>query len=173
TNVLALEVRPTALRLGPTIEVALAASDLGHIVRGPVVQRLGERSATIVFETDLPMLGEVHWGVSAGAYEHTAGDAEPAMRHEIALADLPAGATVHYDVAVRMAPDAGDDASPDYAFHTAPGAADVVRFVVYGDVRGGHEIHREVLRAALAEAPDFVVSTGDMVQRGSDEADWQ
>jgi len=109
SNVLALEVRAAPSRLAPSIDVALAGSDLGHIVRGPLVQRLGERSATIAFETDLPMVGEVRWGASE-KYDHVAAEARATLRHVIALADLPPGGVVHYAVAARMAPEAADDA---------------------------------------------------------------
>jgi hypothetical protein len=167
-NQLELDVRPLPARLAPTVELALTGGEAGRIVRGPIVQRLGERSATIVFETDLPVVGTVRWGSAAHAYDHHASDPAPTLRHELALADLPAGGAVHYTIA------AGDDAeSADTVFHTTPGRDDVIRFVVYGDVRNGHDVHAEILRSVAAEAPDFIVSTGDMVLRGTDEADWQ
>jgi acid phosphatase type 7 len=49
----------------------------------------------------------------------------------------------------------------------------VVRIGVYGDVRGGHDVHRRLVEQMLAEPLDLVTVTGDMVLRGSDEADWQ
>src|SRR5438876_407545 len=49
-NVLALEVRPTYARLAPIVDLSLEASEEGHVVRGPIVQRVGETRATIVFE---------------------------------------------------------------------------------------------------------------------------
>jgi 3',5'-cyclic AMP phosphodiesterase CpdA len=49
----------------------------------------------------------------------------------------------------------------------------VVRIGVYGDVRGGHDVHRRLVESMLGEALDIVTVTGDMVLRGSDEADWQ
>ena len=62
---------------------------------------------------------------------------------------------------------------PEAAFHTVPRPEEPIRFVVYGDVRSGHAAHAELVEAILDEAPDFVVSTGDMVLSGSDEGDWQ
>jgi hypothetical protein len=67
----------------------------------------------------------------------------------------------------------GGDATPERVFHTAPRPGDVVRFAVYGDTRGGHEVHQRIVDSLLTEAPDFVVVTGDMVLRGSDEGAWQ
>src|SRR5262249_15604486 len=166
-------VRPSAARLAPVVELELAGSDLGHIVRGPIVQRVGEHEATIVFETNLPMLGEVRWGSVASTYDHRVAETDPSTRHVLLLEGLPRDRAIHYQAAALPEVGAADEASPDFAFHVAPGARDVVRFVVYGDVRGGHETHAEIVKAALGEAPDFVVSTGDMVLRGNDEADWQ
>lgn len=167
TNVLALEVRPALVRLAPRIEVALEGNELESVTRGPLIQRLGERSASIVFETDVAVVGKVRFGTTASSYGRTVVDAAPTRHHELVLDGLEPGMAVHYQIV------AGPDAGPDYVFHTAPPAEEVVRFIVYGDVRGGHAVHAEVLRAALAEAPDFIVSTGDMVLRGTDEADWQ
>ena len=172
-NQLTVEVRPSAARLAPVVEMELSGSDLGHIVRGPIVQRVGEHDATIVFETDLPMLGEVRFGTAASTYDHRVAEADPSTRHVLLLEGLPRDRAIHYQAAALPEVGAADEASPDFVFHVAPAAGDVVRFVVYGDVRGGHETHAEIVKAALGEAPDFVVSTGDMVYRGNDEADWQ
>jgi predicted phosphodiesterase len=49
----------------------------------------------------------------------------------------------------------------------------VIRIGVYGDVRGGHAIHRKLVDQMLGEGLDLVAVTGDMVLHGSDEADWQ
>ena len=44
--------------------------------------------------------------------------------------------------------------------------------VVYGDSRSGHPVHAQVLQAILAEDPDLVLHTGDLVERGTEEGDW-
>lgn len=165
-NVLAIEVRPSAARLLPQIDVELSGREAERIVRGPIVGRVGTDRATITFETDGPAVGEVRWGRAAATYdERLAGT--PAVHHQFVLTGLPADAAIHYQVAV------GDEASADASFHTMAERPPVVRFVVYGDVRTGHDVHAEIVKAAAAEAPDFVVTNGDMVLRGTDEADWQ
>jgi acid phosphatase type 7 len=68
---------------------------------------------------------------------------------------------------------AGRGQTPVYMFTTAPAPGDVVRIGVYGDVRGGHDVHRRLVEGMRGEALDLVVVTGDMVLRGSDEGDWQ
>jgi 3',5'-cyclic AMP phosphodiesterase CpdA len=54
-----------------------------------------------------------------------------------------------------------------------PSEAEPLRFAVYGDMRGGHVVHGKIIKSLLEEAIDFVIVTGDLVLRGSDEADWQ
>jgi 3',5'-cyclic AMP phosphodiesterase CpdA len=49
----------------------------------------------------------------------------------------------------------------------------VIRLAVYGDVRGGHDVHAAIVGHLCADAPDAVLFTGDLVLRGHDEGDWQ
>src|SRR5579883_1260104 len=48
-----------------------------------------------------------------------------------------------------------------------------LRFVVYGDTRDGHETHRRLVALIMAQKPDFVIQTGDLVHRGSDAELWK
>ncbi len=45
-------------------------------------------------------------------------------------------------------------------------------FVVLGDTRTQHDVHRAVVARVLAAAPDLVLHTGDLVGDGSDPAQW-
>jgi acid phosphatase type 7 len=166
-NLLAIEVRPSAVRLTPSVDVELVGSDVEKIVRGPIVGRVGSDRAVITFETDAPSLGEVRWGREASRYDQRLAGAGPVTHHQFALTGLFPDAEIHYQVA------AGGEASADLSFHTMAERPAVVRFVVYGDVRTGHDVHAEIARAVMGEAPDFIITTGDMVLRGTDEADWQ
>ncbi|WP_428265206.1 metallophosphoesterase family protein [Haliangium sp.] len=167
-NLLAIELRPSGLRLAPAFDLTLEAVAEARIVRGPIVQRVGVDAAVIAFETDLPTQAVVDYGPTPALGQRllSAGGAL-AMRHLVELRDLPPGQPVHYRVS------AGVGATPGYAFYPAPASAGVLRFAVYGDVRGGHDTHAALVAAILAEAPAFVLNTGDMVLRGSDEGDWQ
>jgi hypothetical protein len=47
------------------------------------------------------------------------------------------------------------------------------QFVVYGDTRTRHDVHRTVINGILKYAsPDFVLHTGDLVEDGNDPALW-
>jgi hypothetical protein len=167
-NLLAVEVRPSGDRPAPALDLELAAATRARIVRGPMLQQVGPTSAAIVFETDLPAQAVVEHGPTParGQVTPSAGGGL-AMRHIVTLRDLPLGQPVHYRVI------AGSDVSGDLVLHPAPTPGAVLRFAVYGDVRGGHDVHARLVAAMLDEAPALVLATGDMVLRGTDEADWQ
>jgi hypothetical protein len=58
-------------------------------------------------------------------------------------------------------------------FKTAPSGAEPFRFVLYGDVRTRHEVHRRVMSAILKSGvPDLVLQSGDLVENGNDSALW-
>lgn len=168
TNTLSVEVRPSGHRLSPSLDLELRAEPgAARIVRGPMIQKVGTDSAVVVFDTDVPARARVHYGATdeLGLTADSAGGGL-AVHHVVPLPDLAPGA-VHYQVVT------GGDASATHRFHTAPAAGEVIRFVAYGDVRGGHRVHARLVEEILDEGPDFVVVTGDLVLRGSDEADWQ
>ncbi len=58
-----------------------------------------------------------------------------------------------------------------------PGArmvkANSFRFVVYGDTRDGHDMHRKLVALILKQKPDFVIQTGDLVHTGSNASLWK
>lgn len=164
-NVLAIEVHPSSRREAPELAVdMLGRRELG-IVRGPVISELGQATATISVETDPDLAATLEWGTGATLDRRLA---SPAGRiHHFALDGLPANTKVSYRVY------AGAARSPLYAFRTAPRPGDVIRIGIYGDVRGGHDVHRRLVNAMLGEGLDLVAVTGDMVARGTDRADWQ
>jgi acid phosphatase type 7 len=59
------------------------------------------------------------------------------------------------------------------SFKTPPTGDAQFQFVVYGDTRTRHEVHRKVIEAILKYAhPDFVMHTGDLVANGNDASLW-
>ncbi|MFI5385045.1 MAG: metallophosphoesterase family protein [Fimbriimonadales bacterium] len=54
-----------------------------------------------------------------------------------------------------------------------PASADNYRFVLYGDCRDGHAAHRKVVALTMKENPAFVIQTGDLVARGSQDELWK
>ncbi|HUQ06848.1 MAG TPA: metallophosphoesterase [Kofleriaceae bacterium] len=167
-NVLAVAVHPTGGSRAPFLELEVLARRGSRVVRGPLVQRVGDTSATVVVETDLPAKAELAWGTTTALGQRAAAAVDGGgRRHRFELSGLPVDAAVHYQITVDGV------AGAARAFATAPRAGDVVRFAVYGDVRGGHSTHAKLIGAMAAEAPDLVLASGDLVLRGTDEADWQ
>lgn len=182
-NLLAVEVHPRTAGKEPFADVELVGADGIRIVRGPYLLRLSEREVTVAFDTDLPSFGEVRWGTT-DAYGRSVSDAPAQTHHALKLAGLKPGTTLHYRVLVRPQPGllAQADGIPlqtpvdsgDAVFHTPPPAGKPLRFVVYGDVRSpGHDVHALIDQRILDEDPDLALVTGDLVDRGSDEGDWE
>jgi acid phosphatase type 7 len=133
----------------------LAAGDT--VVGGPMSVNVGPRTATVVWivkSADVMLKG--------GGEERTA----PALRVEkTTFTGLKSGVTYEYTVP-------GHDELKG-SFKTAPAAGEPFEFVVYGDTRTRHDVHRKVIAAILANTkPDFVLQTGDLVADGNDPSLW-
>lgn len=165
-NALAIEVHPSGRRDAPTLAAELVARRDRGIVRGPIVADATDTTAMIAVETDPDVTARLEWRLAGDAAPRV--ETSPAGRqHRFALSALPPNAQVTYRVI------AGASQSPQYTLHTMPRGDDMLRIGIYGDVRGGHATHRRLVEHMLREGLDLVAVTGDMVLRGSDEADWQ
>ncbi|MBP9086440.1 MAG: metallophosphoesterase, partial [Kofleriaceae bacterium] len=163
-NTLSLQVRPFRKRALPEMEVEVVAAPSVRLVRGPLVQRVTPTTATVVAEVSAAVPASLRWtSGDTGQWQTIASPV--GKRHVFDLAGLPSG-RITYEVHAGAS-------HPTANFFTAPRDNAVVRLAVYGDVRGGHDVHRRIVDAMQGEAPDAVLTTGDMVLRGSDEADWQ
>ena len=129
------------------------------VVGGPYVVNVGKRSATLMW---VVQTGEVSLGTEPGKLDKT----EPILRAEkIQYTGLLAGRRYYYEA---FPGEAGKG-----SFTTPPSDAAKFQFVVYGDTRTRHDVHRTVIEAVLKYAnPDFVMHTGDLVAEGSDASLW-
>jgi len=164
-NTLSIEVHPSGRSDAPTLAAELVGRRDRGILRGPLIASVGATTATIAVETDTGTDASIEWGTGE-AFDHQA-TSPAANRHLFALTDLPARTPIHYRV------HAGASQSAVLTFNTAPAAGDTIRIGIYGDVRGGHATHRQIVDAMLGEPLDLIAVTGDMVLHGSDQADWQ
>jgi len=64
--------------------------------------------------------------------------------------------------------------SPERRFRTPPppGTFDSFRVAIFGDSRGGYAQWGNIARQADTHEPDFLVFTGDMVDRGHSQEEW-
>ena len=142
-----------------TVLSAVQAVADDKIVGGPYVIHVDQRSAT------------VHWIVQSGTVTLTSqggkGDkSAPVLRDEkVSFTGLTPGTTFEYALPGH--------ADVKGSFKTAPKDPVPFQFVVYGDTRTRHEVHRHVVEAIVKYAnPEFVVHTGDLVADGADSSQW-
>jgi hypothetical protein len=165
-HVLALEVHAHKPMLGPLCDAELSGFDAIRIIRGPYLMRPGKSEITIAWDTDLDAPGEIRYGETA-EYGKSERSALPVRHHALRLRGLAPAKSYHYSVL------AGATDSGDATFHTLPQADQPLRFAIYGDTRNGHDIHARLVGELLREDPDFLLTVGDLVDRGSEESDWQ
>jgi len=129
------------------------------IVGGPYVVNATPTSATLMW---MVQTGEASFGGLLGALEHKV----PVLRAEhVHLTGLKPGAVQYYQA---FPGEAGKG-----SFKTPPVGATPFEFVVYGDTRTRHDVHRAVVQGILKYSnPDFAVQTGDLVEDARDNALW-
>jgi hypothetical protein len=143
------------------IAIALAQAAMGadKLVGGPYVVNTGARSATVMWivERAQASLGEAPDKLTRKA---------PSLHAEkISFAGLEAGKTYYYDI--------GQGEAGKGSFTTPPKRGDPYKFLVYGDNRTRHDVHRKVVEKILeGDRPDFVLQTGDLVENGADQSLW-
>ncbi|HEV2690947.1 MAG TPA: hypothetical protein VGV35_20465, partial [Bryobacteraceae bacterium] len=134
--------------------LGLAAATVGlaadKIVGGPLVVNVTPSAATVVW---VVQSGEAKIWTAAGSADRTA----PALRAEnSSFTGLKPGTTYYYDV--------NGTEEGKGSFKTAPAGAEAFDFVVYGDTRTRHDMHRRIVAAVVKSGkPDFVLHTGDLV----------
>jgi len=163
-NVLAIEAHPRTPGRVAMLDAELFGSDAPRAIRGPYFLRIGERDAVLVVDTDLPTRASVTWGKDCDECRRSD---EPSTHHVFTLDRLQPNSSVPYEVRL------GERSLGESGFHTQATVGHAVRFVAYGDVRSGHDIHAQLNERLLIEDPDFALITGDLVDRGSDEGDWE
>lgn len=129
------------------------------VVGGPYVVNVNKRSATLMW---VVQTGEAVLGTEAGKLDKS----QPVLRAEkIQFTGLVAGKKYYYEA---FPGEAGKG-----SFTTPPSGSAKFQFVVYGDTRTRHDVHRSVIQGVLKHAnPDFVMHTGDLVAEGSDASLW-
>lgn len=175
-NVLSLEVHPRAIERCPRVEVELSASDGPRIVRGPYIERMLGGTLDLALETNIPAYLSLRYGrgdsVSSRDKQLSEDPKGPAQTsHRIHLTGLRPGTSYHYQVTITSQNGQRSEL-PLVPLHTPPASGRPLRFVVYGDSRSGHSVHAQVVQSLLAEDPDLILCTGDVVERGTEDSDW-
>lgn len=151
--------------------VASSAGASGPISKGPWVQKVTPTSAIIRLEVDPPAPATVELGIGAAGGDAGAAriieSKEPRALHSILIDKL--------DPATRYAFTVRANGGQKYgAVTTAPSDSTTpFRFLVFGDNRTDDAAHAAVVRAMASSNADFLVHTGDFVNTGASQAEWQ
>jgi hypothetical protein len=142
--------------LGLTAVATLAPAQ--KLAGGPYVVNAGGGSATVVWIMQDKQVavkgpdGAVHTSPSLRVEKTTLTGLKPDTRFE-------------YDI--------GEQGDGRGSFKTPPQTTGSYNFVVYGDTRTRHDVHRRVVTELVKHGiPDFVLQTGDMVADGADSSLW-
>ncbi len=149
----------TALLVLTALGAASCLSAQPKLAGGPFVVNAGQKSATVVWIVET---GRGSLGTAPDKLDTT----RVALRAEkLSFTGLTPGTTYYYNAT-------GTDEGKG-SFKTAPREDTPFQFLVYGDTRTRHDVHRQVIAAILKQSsPDFVLHTGDLVANGSDPSLW-
>ena len=130
------------------------------VVGGPYTVNVTRNSATVMW---VVQGGQAALGTDAGKLDKPA----PALHTErVSYAGLKPGTTYFYDVL-------GGRPGGKGSFKTAPDGDVPFEFVLYGDTRTRHDVHRRVIAAMLAHStPEFALQSGDLVENALDSSQW-
>jgi predicted phosphodiesterase len=136
-----------------------------RMLKGPYLQDLAPTSITVMWQMEPPTAAKLVVTGPGGEHAQAVGAARIA---ESTINGLVAASRYRYRV------EAGDQVWQG-EFATAPptGKDTPFSFVVIGDTRNGTEQHRRVIERMSQEVPDFVLGTGDMVDEGWRQDQWQ
>jgi acid phosphatase type 7 len=150
---------------GLTLALASTASADPRMRKGPYLQDLAPTSITVMWQLDEPRPAKL---VVMGPGGERTLEVASARIAEAAVDNLLPSSRYRYRVEVGSQHWEGE-------FATAPPVGKDVpfSFVVVGDSRSGMESHRRVVARMSQEVPDFVLGTGDMVDDGWREDQWQ
>src|SRR5262245_4132816 len=128
----------------------------GPIRRGPYVQAVGTAEATICFETVDAVEGKVECDgkTSTGVR---------GVRHEIPLRGLKPGTRYRYTI---------QPGGASGSFKTSLDGDGDLFFVAWGDSRTYYDRLGRVAALAARDEPDFTVHTGDLVDEGTFDENW-
>ncbi len=146
------------------VPVRVAAAD-PTMLKGPYLQDLAPRSITVMWQLETPAPAVLSINGPGGERSQ---EVEAARITEATITGLQPASRYRYKVTAAGGTWTGE-------FATAPeiGADVPITFVVIGDTRYGTDAHRRVIERMSQEVPDFVLGTGDMVDEGHRQDQWQ
>lgn len=141
-------------------DLKLPKPSVCKVLAGPYVQNVTPTSATLMWLTDVPSIGEISIS-RENSFKTTSAcrvgevileNLKPATTYSYSLSVTPWGSRSHHSFS-----------GPEYVFKTFPVEPRPISFTIYGDTRSHTERHAAVINAMSKEHPDFVLHTGDLV----------
>jgi acid phosphatase type 7 len=148
-----------------------AFADDPKMVKGPYLQDLAPSAMTIMWEMSPPSNATVEIdgpGSDGKAAPTRAIAVSKAPITEARITDLAPSSRYRYRVTVGAKSWSGE-------FATAPpiGSDSPFSFAAFGDSRQNAGAHRRVIERIAQDVPDFLLGTGDMVDDGAKQEQWQ
>jgi acid phosphatase type 7 len=148
-----------------TASGGVAEAGNARMLKGPYLQDLAPRSITVMWQLDRLAPARI---VVEGIGEARTIEVAGARITEARIDQLTPASRYRYRVEI------GDEAwSGEFATAPEVGADVPFSFIVMGDTRSDADAHRRVVDRMVQEVPDFVLGTGDMVDDGSQQDQWQ
>ena len=144
---------------------AVAHADPPRMLKGPYLQDLAPTSITVMWQLDHAAPARV---VVDGPGGSRTVEFAAARVGEATIDRLAPSSRYRYRVEV-----AGRSWTGEFATAPELGADVPFSFIVMGDTRNDGDAHRRVIERIAQEVPDFVLGTGDMVDDGSRQEEWQ
>ena len=142
-----------------------AAAAEPTMLKGPYLQDLAPRSITVMWQLADPAPAKLT--IEGPGGERTQ-DVPSNRIVEATIENLQPASRYRYRVEA-----AGGTWTGEFATAPEVGADVPITFVVFGDTRYGTDAHRRVIERMSQEVPDFVLGTGDMVDEGHRQDQWQ
>ncbi len=136
-----------------------------RMLKGPYLQDLAPSSITVMWQLEAPATATL---VVDGPGGTRTQQVSPARIAEARVDGLASASRYRYRVEAE-----GQTWHGEFATAPAIGAEVPHSFVVLGDTRYSTDSHRRVVERLSQEVPDFVLGTGDMVDEGHRQDQWQ
>ena len=151
------------IKIYDTFEIPPISDEI-VVVRGPYLQSLTDSSAAVLWGTNKAEYGSLQIGLDSVSYQ-TINEYAYKTNHMVKIDGL--SENTEYFYRIKM----GETYSKWTAFTTFAKTPDSFSFILYGDTRTNFLRHREVTANFADHNFDFIVHTGDPVQRGPRD-DW-
>lgn len=152
-----------------------SSPDNSPFITGPYLLRPSPGVIAIAAKAELESPPVVEWWPVTNASSATHPPAQGVQRvtaeEDVSVwVALIRGLPMGQPIAYRMTSERGN--SPVAVFKSGELRGKPFRFAAFGDTRTGHTVHQAVIDAVAREKVDFYIHTGDMVEVGGLEEQW-